>query len=339
MANEYLDLSSSPSELSRIFTSLGFASKGDLIRLTPLTGGVSSGIYRVDLPSETYCLKQALPQLKVAKEWKVPVERVFTEIEWLRVAGEIAPGSIPKVLGTDVATKSFVMEYLPNNFVVWKNELLSGRINIEIAKQVGTLVGRIHVATANSVSISERFATDENFYAIRLEPYLAEIGRVHPDFSSYLQILIERTQNNKIALVHGDLSPKNILIGPNGPVLIDAECAWYGDPAFDMAFCLNHLVLKAIWLPKYRAELIASFGAMIETYFASADFEPRSELEARISTLLPALMLARVDGKSPVEYLDEKTRTSVRNTAFALLSNPVHRLKEFQEKFAKEYKI
>jgi thiamine kinase-like enzyme len=119
--------------------------------------------------------------------------------------------------------------------------------------------------------------------------------------------------------VHGDVSPKNILVGPNGPVLIDAECAWFGDPAFDVAFCLNHFLLKAAHLPQHAESLMSCFVAMTRTYFAHVQWEPARELERRAASLLPGLTLARVAGKSPAEYLAEPARDRVRMLAIHLL--------------------
>ncbi|HUR90122.1 MAG TPA: phosphotransferase, partial [Ramlibacter sp.] len=228
-----VDLSCDEAAMRRIFVSLGLASPGEGVKAKALTGGVSSGIYRVDLASGSYCVKQALPQLKVAKEWKVPVERVFSEIDYLRTVGDIVPGHVPRVIGQDDVTKSFVMEFLGPQFRNWKVELLEGGIDVEVARRVGDVLGRIHAATADRDDIAKRFATDENFYAIRLEPYLVESSRVHPDLADVLLALVERTAGTRRVLVHGDVSPKNILVGLGGPVMLDAECAWFGDPAFD----------------------------------------------------------------------------------------------------------
>lgn len=337
MTDQFIDVTQSPEELLRIFLSLGLAHAGEKLRVTPLTGGVSSGIFRVDMASGSYCLKQALPQLKVAKEWKVPVERVFAEIDWLKKAAEIVPGSVPEVIGQDDATKSFVMEYLAGDHVSWKTELLAGRIDPVVAGAVGDVIGSIHAATADSPNLAARFATDSNFYAIRLEPYLVETGRVHPALAYRMQELVERTQNVRLALVHGDLSPKNILIGLRGPVLLDAECAWYGDPAFDVAFCLNHLLLKAAWMPLHLGVLMESFTAFAAAYFSHVNFEASDELETRVATLLPALTLARVDGKSPVEYLDESARTRIRAVAVPLLKNPRASLDDVRAIWIKEF--
>src|SRR5262245_21098901 len=278
----YVDLASDPAVVRRVFVSLGLAEEHEEVQALPLGGGVSSGIFRVDLRSGSYCVKQALPRLKVAKEWRGPVERGFSEIDYLRTGGEIVPGSLPRVIGCDDATKSFVMEFLGPEFRNWKAQLLAGDVDARVASRVGDVLGRIHSATADRSDLAHRFATDDNFYAIRLEPYLVESSRVHPQLADVLSALATRTAATRRVLVHGDVSPKNILAGPNGPVLIDAECAWFGDPAFDVAFCLNHFLLKAARMPQHRDALMRSVVQMTRAYFVHVDWEPTRQLEARV---------------------------------------------------------
>lgn len=334
---EFVDLTQTPVELQQLLVKLGLAKTGEIPVITPLTGGVSSGIYRIELASGAYCLKQALPQLKVAKEWLVPVDRVFAEIDWLNTAATVVPANVPRVLGQDAASKSFVMEYLAGDYTNWKAAMLAGQVDAGVARQVGDVLGRIHQATADDDALRTRFATDANFYAIRLEPYLVETARVHPELAARLLHLVTLTQNNRKVLVHGDVSPKNIMVGAAGPVLLDAECAWYGEPAFDVAFCLNHLLLKAAWMPQHLAALMQAFQALADAYFAHVDFESPRALEQRVAHLLPALTLARIDGKSPAEYLDEGARGRVRAAAIPLLQSPVDRLDEIRDYWTKEF--
>lgn len=323
--------------MRRIFVSLGLARDDEEVTAVALTGGVSSGIYRVDLQSGSYCLKQALPRLKVAKEWNVPVERVFAEIDWLRTVGRIVPGYVPRVLGQDDASKSFVMEFLGPEYRNWKAAMLAGQVEAGVARAVGDMLGRIHAATADDAALAARFATDDNFHAIRLEPYLVETARVHPALASRLLAMVERTAATRRVLVHGDVSPKNIMAGPQGPVLLDAECAWFGDPAFDVAFCLNHFLLKAAHLPAHLEALMASYRAFAQAYMAHVAWEPAAALEPRVAALLPGLALARVDGKSPVEYLGVPQRDAVRRTAISLLQNEPATLEQIAVRWTREF--
>jgi len=303
-----------------------------------LTGGVSSDIWRVDLPSGPVCVKRALAKLRVAADWHAPVERNQYEAAWMRRAAAAAPGAVPRLLGQDSESGALAMEFLPaEKFALWKSELHAGRADPAFAAQVGETLARIHAATAADSTVVGEFPTDEIFYDIRLEPYLVATARAHPDLADQLHALVATTQANKRALVHGDVSPKNILVGPYGPVFLDAECAWWGDPAFDLAFCLNHLLLKCLWTPRARDGFLTCFDALANTYLAGVAWEPPAALQSRAAHLLPGLFLARVDGKSPAEYItDESDKARVRRVARALLIHPADTLSAVRTAWLKE---
>jgi aminoglycoside phosphotransferase (APT) family kinase protein len=290
---------------------------------TPLAGGVSSDIWRVDLPQRSLCIKRALPQLKVAQEWNAPTERNAYEWAWINFAAGHCPGAVPEPIASDPVQGVFAMRFLaPDRYAVWKRLLLEGRAEPSIAAQVGTIIAQLHAASAGNAELARRFATDAIFHAIRLEPYLLATAVAHPDLEPRLRALAERSAATRLALVHGDVSPKNILLGPQGPVFLDAECAWYGDPAFDAAFCLNHFLLKCVARPRSADDYLGCFDAFAAAYFAGVTWEPRAHIESRIASLLPALFLARVDGKSPVEYItEERDRRLVRETARPLVAD------------------
>jgi 5-methylthioribose kinase len=317
----------SPS-LSDFLVIHGLAEAREPARWRALAGGVSSDIWQVELPGRSICVKQALPELKVAAEWLAPVDRNAYEWAWMQFAARHFPLNVPAPLAQDSAAGLFAMSFLaPDEHPVWKQQLMAGEVTASTARSVGALLGRLHAASARDASLPPAFDTIENFHALRLEPYLLATARRHPGLSSQLLKLAVRTAGTHHALVHGDVSPKNILIGPNGPVLLDAECAWYGDPAFDLAFCLNHLLLKCLVRRDMQAALLECFAQLTQAYLAQVNWEAPDALEQRAAELLPGLTLARVDGKSPVEYLtDEPSREWVRATTSALIERPVARL-------------
>ncbi len=302
---------------------------GEPSAVESLSGGVSSDIWRVDLPSARICVKRALPRLRVAQLWEAPIERNRYERLWLQAAAAAAPGAAPKVLAWDDVRGLFAMEYL--DFPVWKSLLRSGEADAAFAARVGEALAAIHGASAGRDAVREQFATDAIFYAIRLEPYLVATAGQHPDLAPVLKNLSQRTAQAKRCLVHGDVSPKNILVTPRGPVFLDAECAWYGDPAFDLAFCLNHLLLKGVWVPQAKAGFLRCFDALSSAYLSRVGWEDARALEARAATLLPGLLLGRIDGKSPVEYLDEAQRARVRALARLFLSHPLDELDSLRD--------
>lgn len=311
-------------ELARALVRMAIVSANQPILLTPLAGGVSSDIYRADLPSGVVCVKRALPRLKVAADWRVPVERNRWEVEWMRVAGAVVPSAVPAILGEDRKAGAFAMAWLPpDRYPVWKALLAQGEGTTAMAARVGDTLGRIHAATADRADIAARFATDALFHAIRLDPYLVTAAAAHPDLAGELHALVATTAGTRRTLVHGDFSPKNILIGPEGPVILDAECAWYGDPAFDVAFVLNHLLLKGVWRPQWRAQYAEMFRALVAAYRPHAAWEAWPAIDARTAALLPGLLLARVDGKSPVEYVTaEADRAAIRRFAREFVARP-----------------
>jgi aminoglycoside phosphotransferase (APT) family kinase protein len=319
--------------MAGLLTQLSKASAHSDMRVHPLAGGVSSDIYRVELAGATFCVKRALPKLKVAADWRVPVSRNRYEIAWMRVAAEIAPGAAPRVLAEDAEAGAFAMEWLPpERYPVWKEQLAGGILDPAAAASIGDVLGRIHAGTADRQDIAARFPTGELFHAIRLEPYLLATARAQPALSARLTELAEITATHRRVLVHGDFSPKNLLIGPDGPVVLDAECAWFGDPAFDLAFVLNHLLLKGVWKRHWRGGYLHLFERLVGAYRAHVGWEPWTALDARTAALLPGLLLGRVDGKSPVEYLTGGSdKDAIRAFAREHLTKPVASVRDIAD--------
>ena len=311
--------------LPPMFAAAGIDANGP-IDVMPLTGGVSSDIVRVQLSDgREYCAKRALSALKVKSDWQAPVERNHYEVAWLHRAARIVPGAAPEVLAEDRANGVALLQYLPaEDYVLWKSELLEGHVNPRVAVAVADTIGRIHRATLDDSEVAKEFATDALFDALRLDPYLRFTASRHPQLSTAILAVLDATARNQRALVHGDVSPKNVLIAraDDRPVLLDAECAWFGDPAFDAAFCLNHLILKSVHLPALTSALLSQASAFADTWLRHFPAVERPALEARTAALLPCLMLARVDGKSPVEYLNASGQSRVRNIAVPMIVSP-----------------
>ncbi len=310
-----------------LIVDLRLAARHDVVSVRPLTGGVASDIGVINLGHRQVCVKFALEKLKVAADWRAPVHRNRAEYEWLRFAGSVAPANIPALFGWSQAENGFVMEYLAGpDVVLWKAALLAGTPQPGAAARVADLLGRIHQASTRPGFDAAPFRNRDDFRALRLEPYLSFTASSHPSVAARLTLLAEQLYQDQRTLVHGDVSPKNILLRGGQPILLDAECATMGDPAFDLAFCLNHLVLKALHLPAQRTTLLADVGAFWASYRPQISWEPAGDLERRVTALLPALMLARIDGKSPVEYLAPAERDQVRALSLALLCGTVNGL-------------
>ena len=323
----------------QLLTELALAGPDDKVRAEPLSGGVASDIARVSVGDQTYCVKFALPKLKVAADWFAPVHRNAAEYAWLRVAAQIAPESAVRLIGRSPTQHGFVMEYVSGEDVyLWKTNLLEKAPDQGEATQVGALIGQIHQASCAPGFDPAPFHNRDDFRALRLEPYLTFTATHHPDLQDHLHALAEQLYQSQQVLVHGDVSPKNIVFRASGPVILDAECASLGDASFDPAFCINHLVLKAIHLPGARQRFLDQAVAWWQAYEPNVSWETAADVEMRVCRLLPALMLGRVDGKSPVEYLDSGARDQVRHIARHYILNSELRLEDLISGIADQLK-
>ena len=314
-----------------------------------LGGGVSNIVVRVDMPGRSggLVLKQSLSQLRVAQEWLADRERIYHETASLQYLDEVLPASaLPKVIHEDRANYLFVMTAAPDAGVNWKEALLAGRVDLDVAARVGALLGRIHqhsrVTDAGAPAALRPLADQRCFVQLRIDPYHRATAAVHPELADAIEIEAQRMLDRRRTLVHGDYSPKNVIVTGSGAAaevfLLDFEVAHLGNPVFDLAFMLNHLTLKAIHQPhlarEYNAAARAFWLAYLDTAVSSAG--PVDELERVTVRQLGALLLARIDGKSPAEYLtDARRQQQARNLAQAILSGAMVDLQQLHATLAR----
>jgi aminoglycoside phosphotransferase (APT) family kinase protein len=263
-------------------------------------------------------VKRSIPRLRVKADWRAPVTRDAVEIAWLETVRAVDPRLAPDVLACEPEDHLFVMERMAGD--PWKAEMAAGRVDPAFAGWVGADLARIHAAAAGRPEVAARFPDGGNFLALRIDPFILYTADRHADVADRLRALAADLGKRRDTLIWGDCSPKNILVGPAGPVFLDAETAAMGDPAFDLAFCLTHLLLKTVWLPGLSAPLLACFEALRAAYREGVAVDP--EFETRGASLVGALLLARVDGKSPAGYLDAAQDAVVRARAKAILVRP-----------------
>ena len=292
---------------------------GEQVQIEALSGGVSSDIWLIRSGSTSFVVKRPLEQLKVAADWRAPIDRGASEMAWLAYVDLVVPGACPKVLAYDRETFAIALEYLdPATHLNWKSQLMAGDVDAGFAGAVGRDLGRIHGASARTPELQARFDHQDLLESLRIEPYFLRTAEVVPEVRDELHAIVDGLRGTRIALVHGDVSPKNILVGER-PVFLDAECATWSDPAFDAAFCLTHLRLKEIHRPAHAEAFANAARAFESAYLAEADWEAPEQLRDRIARIIPALMLARVAGASPVEYLDDAARRTVGRLARSAL--------------------
>ena len=290
-----------------------------LLRVSELPGGVSNIVLLAETPSGGIVLKQALPQLRVEQDWFSDVRRIFHECAGLRVAEQrLPPGSVPAVLFEDQPNYIFAMTAAPPGSETWKSQLLRGEADPGIAENVGLTLAALIRESWHSPELAEQFGDITIFEELRLDPYYRRLATVYPGLQEHFQRRIEACRTRRVSLVHGDWSPKNILVHGGNAVAIDFEAIHFGDPSFDAAFLLNHLLLKTFYGIAGTEDLARTFWSALQ-----AEMPPAPWFEQATIEHLGALLLARIDGKSPAEYIrDPALKDRIRGFAMQLILHP-----------------
>jgi 5-methylthioribose kinase len=296
-----------------------------------LLGGISNRAVLVNWQDgHGWVMKQALSKLRVTVDWFCSPERIQVEAKALRWLHRLAPaGAIPALTFEDPANHILAMEAVPEDHENWKTVLLSGRVIADHFEQFGTLLGSIQRRSADArEEISQTFADNSYFVSLRLEPYYAYTGQNLPAAAAFLSALMEETLRHKIALVHGDFSPKNTLIYRDKLILLDYEVVHFGDPAFDIGFAMAHFLSKANHMPSKRNAFAEGAKRFWRAYAAQIEKMAWPGFEERSVRHSLACLLARVAGKSRLEYLTPEESSRQQAVVLSLLATPPKKINE-----------
>src|SRR5579883_622598 len=318
-----------PETLGRYLAARGLAENAAALSIHELGGGVSNIVALIEGPGIRWVVKQSLGKLRVKDDWRSRRDRIFREADAIEALGAVLDGAVPQVVHVDREHFLYVMTAAPGGSVVWKQSLLEGDVQCEVAGAAGRLLAAMIKAGQSRPEFKEQFADRTVFDELRIDPYYRTTAARHPDARDALHRLIEDSWNIRTALVHGDYSPKNMLVRGSNVFLIDFEVVHWGDPAFDSGFLLNHLMLKSFHQPGFAELYFQAARGFWQALVAGIESHRHSNLEKMTVRHLGGLMLARIDGKSPVEYLrDEGTRERARQLARNILLEPPESLDE-----------
>lgn len=290
-----------------------------------LAGGVSNRTVLVELdPSTSWVLKQALARLRVKVEWLSDPRRIRIEALGLRLLPELTPpGTIPDLIFEDQAHNLLAMRAVPQPHMNWKQLLLAGPPEPDHVRQFAMILAQLHTRSAGRGAALAGLLADRSFFeTLRLEPYYRYAGTQAPAAAAFLGQLVEETRQVQAAAVHGDYSPKNILVYQGQLILLDHEVLHWGDPAFDIGFAMTHLLSKAHHVAAHRAAFLGAARQFWATYAEVAGDRFGPAFAPRAARHLSACLLARVAGRSPLEYLDQPARERQLRAALALIARP-----------------
>jgi 5-methylthioribose kinase len=323
--------------LREYLTTRGCVKLGETVSFKNLQGGVSNRTVKVAwADGRAWVLKQALAKLRVNVDWFSSPERIGVEAKALRCLNQLAPpGTTPVFIFEDMANYLMGMEAVPEEHENWKSVLLSGRIISDHFEQFGLLLGAIHGRSSKSESDFQSAFSDTTYFEnLRLEPYYLYTAQNIAEASVFLTALAGETLHHKDSLVHGDFSPKNTLIYKNKLILLDYEVVHFGDPAFDVGFALTHFLSKAHHLPGERCRLTSAAELFWQVYWDGIhQLNWARELEPRVVRHTLGCLLARVAGKSPLEYLTPAEAARQRGAALILIRNPPTKVPDLIDTF------
>lgn len=317
----------------------GLVEADEALACEVLTGGVSSTLVRLRSPfsGRSWCAKRPLQRLRVASDWQVSRERSGAEARWLETVGAWFPDAVPGLVASDAATHLLLMEDLPPpRWRCWKPDLLEGRIDAALAARLGAFLGETQRRAAQAPELANVFDNAALFHALRVRPFLLVTADAHPDRAARLRALADDAYAAPRTLVHGDFSPKNLLVDDDGAfVLLDAECACWGAAHFDAAFLLSHLLLKWAHRPAHAEAFRYFAGDFHGAWLGARGDAEGGDVDRRCVELLPALLLARIDGLSPVDYLGAERAARVRSFARSQLDAQPDDLERLLERYAR----
>jgi 5-methylthioribose kinase len=290
------------------------------VTVEPLLGGVSAEVLALSVGDRRMVVKRALPRLRVAQEWLSSPARVIVEADAIAFAGRVRPLNVPEIIDVDRDSLVIVITAAPPDMVNWKSELLAGTVDATLPARLGLALADWHSKSSSDPGVLTRFADRTHFWDLRVSAFLQRIAEVYPDLGPTVGGVIDRMMGRSVCLVHGDFSPKNVLANARSFWVLDWEIAHIGDPTFDLAFLLSHLACKAIHRPDSAANYRAGAGTFLATYLGRSSVEvDQRDLVRQAGCLL----LARVDGKSPVDYFTPAQQHSARAVARRMLLSDV----------------
>ena len=289
--------------------SKGLFTSEEEIEVEVLTGGVSNTVLAISTSTKNLVLKQALPALKVAELWEADPRRAIVEADALKLFHSLNPEIVPELVFVDPIRFVVIMKRVPLASRVWKSDLLGGIYRPQVARTLGTTLAQWHNFGASNLDVHSKFMEDTLFDQLRIDPFYRFVANKNIDLREPINQLISELEKDKSTIVHGDFSPKNFMVTEDDHVyVLDFEVMHVGNPVFDLAFIMAHLLCKFFHAP--NADEAAELSNIAKTFLDA--YLEHSQISSTLVLHTALITLARVEGKSPVNYLSQSEQEKIQ---------------------------
>ena len=286
-------------------TDKNIISATDKAEVEVLTGGVSNVVLAITTADQKLVLKQALAELAVSEKWLADQRRAIVEADAIKLFNQLSPAQVPKLIFLDPERFILVLERVPVGSTVWKSDLLAGIINPDVGAGLGKTLATWHNYGEVTASARIKFMEDTLFEQLRIDPFYRFVAAKNPQ--------IEVSMDDQI-------------------YILDFEVTHVGNPVFDLAFLIAHLLCKFFRTEdRLQAKLLSNTA---NTF--TAEYAQLRSISPTVAKHAALIALARVEGKSPVNYLNQVQQKKIQSFTKAVLADnaklPVANLFEMSAK-------
>ena len=211
--------------------------------------------------SKSVIIKQAGPELRIAKDFDISIDRNKIEVGMLKIEKDFCPNLVADVYLHDTTMWCFSMEDL-SDYQVMRSALMKHEIFPQFAEDITDFMAKTLLLTTDRVMDSKKkkdlvvkftnpeLCADISEPLVYTEPYDNNLSRnkvfppnldfvkneVYDDKALHLEVakLKYDFMNNAQSLIHGDLHTGSIFIKQGATKVMDPEFGFYGPMGYDI---------------------------------------------------------------------------------------------------------
>lgn len=318
---------SDPDGIARFMAQHEWLHPGETITaITKAGDGNMNLTLRVNTTQRSLIVKQARPWVEKYDSIPAPWDRALYEQRFydrVQSIPEVA-NAMPKLIAADSASKSLVLEDIVNA-CDFSSVYQGASLDTATLERLAEFLFALHRGTHGNPDPTfenreMRFLNHEHIFMLPLDPDNGiDLDSIEPGLQAVAQKLMNDSDYTSIVaetgkryladgqcLVHGDYFPGSWLNAADGPIIIDPEFCFYGDPEFDLGVCIGHLCLSS--------HQYADAQAFLNAYAAEDIDHTRIARYAAIEVMRRLIGVAQLPIEQPTRSRCDLLRASHRAT-------------------------